>query len=87
MHPAPRQRRFVCAMEEVLEVYHRQYGDNEVLVCLDGTSKQQVKETRPPKPVCQKIPEALPKSAVPSAPGPSIPPLISSRHGSARFGH
>ena len=44
---------FVCAMEDVLEVYHRQYGDNEVLVCLDETSKQQVKETRllrPPRP-------------------------------------
>ena len=35
-------------MEDVLEVYHRQYGDNEVLVCLDETSKQQVKETRLP---------------------------------------
>ena len=37
-------------MEDVLEVYHRQYGDNEVLVCLDETSKQQVKETRLPCP-------------------------------------
>ena len=44
---------FVCAMEDVLEVYHRQYRDNEVLVCLDETSEQQVKETRlgrPPRP-------------------------------------
>ena len=41
---------FVCAMEDVLEVYQRQYGDNEVLVCLDETSKQQVKETRQPRP-------------------------------------
>ena len=32
---------FVCAMEDVLEVYQRRYGDNEVLVCLDETSKQQ----------------------------------------------
>ena len=32
---------FVCAMEDVLEVYQRQYRDNEVLVCLDETSKQQ----------------------------------------------
>ncbi len=37
-------------MEDVLEVYHRQYGDNEVLVCLDETSEQQVKETRLPRP-------------------------------------
>ncbi len=40
-------------MEDVLEVYHRQYGDKEVLVCLDETSKQLVGETRasrPPRP-------------------------------------
>ena len=37
-------------MEDVLEVYHRQYEDNEVLVCLDETSKQQVRETPPPRP-------------------------------------
>ena len=41
---------FVCAMEDVLEVYHREYQENEVLVCLDETSKQQVKETRQPRP-------------------------------------
>ena len=41
---------FVCATEDVLEVYHRQFGDNEVLVCLDETSKQLVKETRQPLP-------------------------------------
>ena len=41
---------FVCAMEDVLEVYQRPYPDNEVLVCLDETSKQQVKETRQPRP-------------------------------------
>ena len=37
-------------MEDVLEVYHRPYGDNEVLVCLDETSKQQTKEARLPRP-------------------------------------
>ena len=37
-------------MEDVLEVYHSSYADNEVLVCLDETSKQQVKETRAPRP-------------------------------------
>ena len=37
-------------MEDVLEVYHRQYGDKDVLVCLDETSKQQVKETRQARP-------------------------------------
>ena len=38
-------------MEDVLEVYQRQFADNEVLVCLDETSKQQVKETRLPRPL------------------------------------
>ena len=37
-------------MEDVLEVYHRQFEDNEVLVCPDETSKQLVAETRPPRP-------------------------------------
>ena len=37
-------------MEDVLEVYQRPCGDTEVLVCLDETSKQQVKETRQPRP-------------------------------------
>ena len=36
-------------MEDVLEVYHRPYADSEVLVCLDETSKQQVRETRLPR--------------------------------------
>ena len=42
-------------MEDVLEVYHRPYEDNEVLVCLDETSKQQVKETRLPRPASPRI--------------------------------
>ena len=37
-------------MEDVLEVYHRNYGEQEVLVCLDETSKQLVEETRQPQP-------------------------------------
>ena len=37
-------------MEDVLEVYQRSYDDNEVLVCMDETSKQSVKETRVPRP-------------------------------------
>ncbi len=38
------------AMEDVLEVYHRSYDGDEALVCMDETSKQQVKETRVPHP-------------------------------------
>ena len=35
-------------MEDVLDVYHREFEDNEVLVCLDETSKQLAAETRAP---------------------------------------
>ncbi len=35
-------------MEDILEVYQRTYGEDEVLVCMDETSKQHVKETRIP---------------------------------------
>ena len=37
-------------MEDVLEVYQRDFDDGEVLVCLDETSKQQTRETRIPLP-------------------------------------
>ena len=37
-------------MEDVLEVYHRTFDANEVLVCLDETSKQLAQETRQPRP-------------------------------------
>ena len=50
LHPARSGAEFVCAMEDVLEVYQRPYDGNEVLVCMDETSKQQVKETRVPRP-------------------------------------
>ena len=35
-------------MEDVLSVYQREFGDDEVLVCMDETTKQQTKETRVP---------------------------------------
>ncbi len=35
-------------MEDILDVYQRAYDENEVLICMDETSKQQVKETRIP---------------------------------------
>ena len=50
VHPARSERGVLCAMEDVLEVYQRPYDGNEVLVCMDETSKQQVKETRVPRP-------------------------------------
>jgi len=41
---------FVCAMEDVLEVYTRPYDKRRPVVCLDESSKQLVKETRCPIP-------------------------------------
>jgi hypothetical protein len=35
-------------MEDTLEVYHRPYAPTHPLVCIDESSKQQVKETRQP---------------------------------------
>lgn len=35
-------------MEDVLDVYQRQYAEDDVLVCMDETSKQHTKETRLP---------------------------------------
>ena len=53
VHPA-RSERGVCVRDGRrdgrLEVYQRPYDGNEVLVCMDETSKQQVKETRVPRP-------------------------------------
>ena len=46
--PPKANAEFVCPMEDVLEVYHRDYGEREVLVCLDETSKQLVQESRQP---------------------------------------
>jgi hypothetical protein len=41
---------FVCAMEDVLELYHWPHNPQEPLVCFDEDSKQQTKETRLPWP-------------------------------------
>lgn len=37
---------FVCAMEDILEVYKRAYYVNEPLVCMDETTKQLAPEIR-----------------------------------------
>jgi hypothetical protein len=44
-------------MEDVLEVYQRPFTDDEVLVCMDETSKQHIKETRTPLPAWPGEPE------------------------------
>lgn len=56
--PEKESAEFVCAMEDVLEVYHRPYNPQEPLVCFDEASKQQTKETRLPLPA---IPGSLAK--------------------------
>ena len=50
MIPPKADAEFACAMEDVPEVYTRPYDPLRPVVCLDGTSKQLVGETRPPEP-------------------------------------
>jgi DDE superfamily endonuclease len=42
---------YVCAMEDVLEVYTRPYDPNRPVVCLDEASKQLVDDVTPPLPM------------------------------------
>ena len=46
--PPQQNAEFVCAMENVLEVYQRPYDPRNPVVCMDETSKQLVRETRAP---------------------------------------
>lgn len=46
MIPPEKNAEFVCAMEDVLEVYHRPYDPKRPVVCFDEASKQLVKDTR-----------------------------------------
>lgn len=48
--PPEADAEFVCAMEDVLEVYQRDYDAKRPVVCMDETSKQLVSETRVPVP-------------------------------------
>lgn len=50
MIPPKANAEFVCAMEDVLEVYKRPHDPRRPVVCLDETSKQLVGETRSPVP-------------------------------------
>ncbi len=42
---------FVCAMEDVLEVYERPYDPDRPQVCVDEVTKQLVKDVTPPVPM------------------------------------
>ena len=48
--PPKANAEFVCAMEDVLEVYQRPYDTKRPQVCLDEASKQLVAQTRTPLP-------------------------------------
>jgi len=37
---------YVCAMEEVLDVYERKYDENNPVVCLDESPKQLISQVR-----------------------------------------
>jgi hypothetical protein len=57
--PPEHDAAFVCAMEDVLEVYHRNYDPARPVVCLDETSKQLVGEARVPVPAAPGRPERI----------------------------
>jgi len=46
--PPEQNAEFVCAMEDVLEVYHRPHDPLRPVICVDETCKQLVSETRTP---------------------------------------
>jgi hypothetical protein len=57
--PPQANAEFVCAMEDVLEVYTRPYDPRRPQVCVDETSKQLVAETREPIPATPGQPERV----------------------------
>ena len=57
--PPQANAEFVCAMEDVLEVYTRPYDPTRPVVCLDELSKQLVAETRTPMPAEPGQPERV----------------------------
>ena len=54
--PGKPSAEFVCAMEDVLDVYQRPYDPKHPLVCLDETCKQLIGETQRPLPVAPGCP-------------------------------
>lgn len=59
MLPPEKNADFVCAMEDVLEVYQRPYDPQRPVVCFDEQSKQLIRETRPSVPAapgrCERV--------------------------------
>jgi hypothetical protein len=48
--PPKGKAEFVYHMEDVLALYHEPYDSRDPVICFDETSKQLIKETRPPLP-------------------------------------
>lgn len=46
--PPKQNAAFVCAMEDILSVYHRAYNPKRPVVCMDESSKQLIREPRIP---------------------------------------
>jgi hypothetical protein len=57
--PPKANAEFVCAMEDVLEVYKRKQDAERPVVCLDESSKQLIGETRTPIPSAPGQPERI----------------------------
>jgi hypothetical protein len=55
--PPQADAEFVCAMEDVLEVYHRDFDPDRPVVCLDESSKQLVGEVARPWPTAPGQPQ------------------------------
>lgn len=49
--PPKSNAEYVCKMEDVLDVYKRPYDEKYPVICMDETSKQQIKEVREPIPM------------------------------------
>ena len=54
--PPKQSSKFVCQMEEVLDIYKRPYDPKFPQVCMDETSKQLIDEVRAPIPVSANSP-------------------------------
>jgi hypothetical protein len=57
--PPKANAEFVCAMEDVLEVYTREQDGERPVVCVDESSKQLIGETRTPIPAAPGQPERI----------------------------
>ena len=55
--PPTESAEFVCAMEDVLDIYHSEYDPQNPWVCFDESCKQLVKEIKEPIPLQEGFPQ------------------------------